>query len=316
MFNLIENISDQRLENIIAGADEVKARLKDFLRNGLLRLAQNVDEQTDLLRRRLIDCQAPGLASMITMLTKIDFSSDFWKEQFVSTLSQVYMTASALKNIKNLEPVWQNEILMLSGVSFPQQQVFLNKPIKDIWLVLATTREPYNSMTVKKTWLIGQYSNRFAVHVQFLANNYSDEFKVTPGNSVEANFYFYDGIHSMRVLFKNFAIIRSAFSPKAFSGIDTATRIFRRALTDNPFMQFIPLILTDVFLSKINGKLYLIDSKNRAISLSINSFEKLNLLTYTGGKSFSCFVFVYQYYCRILSVWADDRFYTLDYEIN
>lgn len=316
MYSLLENISEQRLANIIAGADEIQARFKDLLRNGLLKFAQNIDSQTDLLKRRLIDCQAPGLASMVSALTKIDYTSDIWKDVFVSSLSQIYMTASALKNIQQLDTQWQNELLVLAGVSYPQHQVFECSPVTDVWLVLAVTTEPFNSMILKRTWLYGQNSKRFAVYVQYFMDKSRDDFEVQIGSSLHSSLYFYEGIHSMRVLFKSFYVTNSAFAPQAYSGIDFALKIYRKALTDNPFMQVIPLILCDVQLAKKDGKFYLADSNNSAFPLMLNDVQKLNLLTYTCGRSFSCFVLLNQFYFKILSVWADNLYYFLDYEIN
>lgn len=301
--------------NIQAAADEIQVRLRDYLRNGLFRLAENVLENTDQLRRRLIDNQAPGLASMFASLAELDFSSDFWKQQFLSSLSRIFTISQAIKNLDNLPPDWQNEILIMSGVSFPQAEVLDQAPVSDLWMSLAVKKSTFNSMTMIKSWYYGRNSRRFACSVEYVVGNHIIT-SATPGSYYEARFHYFPGIHSMRVICKNSVKYNSPFSPVAFQGLQNVARILRRAFTDNPFMEDIPLIMSGLRLAKKNGKLYLSDSSLYSFPINISINQGVMLMAYTGGCEFSAFVIFHEYYCEVVSVWADNKYYVLQDELD
>lgn len=315
MYSLIQNISEQRLFNIKAAASEIEVRLRDFLRNGLFRLVDNILDNTEQLRRRLIDNQAPGLAAMFTSLANIDFSSVYWKQQLVSSISRIFTISQAVKNIESLPADWQNEILALTGVSFPQQEVAKSDPVSDIWLALAVRKEVFNSMTMVNTWYFGKTSRRFACNVEFVAGNHIVT-SVTPGAYYESRFHYFPGIHSMRVVSQSHVRINTSFAPQAFNGLKNALRICRRAFSDNPFMTDIPLIMSGLRLARRDGALYLADSDNLVFPIRISDDCGVMLLSYTGGRPFSAFVVFHDYFCEIISIWADGKYYVLNDDID
>jgi len=308
---LSDIISEQRLGNIKAAAYEIQVRLRDFLRGGLFRIASNVMESTEQLRRRLIDNQAPGLASMMASLHDLPVDSTFWKQQFVSSVSRIYMLASAICNIESLPPEWQLEVLMLSGVSYPQAEVLSTEAVSDSWMCLAATRSTFNSMVMTRTWFVGQKSRRFACNVEFVAGTHHITTTLSNGGCYSADFHFYPGIHSMRVLYQQICRMYQVFVPQAYSGIDTALAICRRAFADNPFMLDIPLIVCGLRIARIDNLLYIADAGCRVFPIKYSSDAYPRLLAYTGGQEFSAFLVFHEFYCEIVSLWADGKYYVL-----
>ncbi|MCQ2249756.1 MAG: hypothetical protein MJZ66_01465 [Bacteroidales bacterium] len=305
-------ISEQRLSNIQAAAYEIKTRLRDFLRSGLFRMASNIDESTGQLRRRLIDNQAPGLASMLASLSQIPMDSPFWKQQFLASVSRIYMLASAISNIESLAPEWQVEVLMLSGVSYPQAEVLKTQPVADSWMCLAATKSAFNSMTMIRTWFVGNRCRKFACNVEYVAGTHHITTTLSNGSCYQSSFYYYPGIHSMRVLYSKIDRMYQPFVPQAYSGIDVAISICRRAFADNPFMLDIPLIISGLRISKTDdGRLLLADRGLNVFPLMLGYSNSAMLLACTGGQEFSAFVVFHEFYCEVVSFWADGKYYVL-----
>lgn len=312
MYSLLQNISDQRLRNIQAAAYEIQVRLRDALRGGLFRIASGVLDSTEALRRRLIDNQAPGLASMIARLSDLDSDSRFWKREFVGSIARIYMIASAICNIETLPVEWQNELLMLSGVSFPQAEVLAADGIQDTWLCLAATKSSFNSMTMIRTWFVGRACRRLACAIEYVAGTHHMTSMLSPGTCYNSRFYFFPGIHSMRVLHNGISKSLQAFAPRAYEGLDTAFRICRRAFSDNPFMSDIPLVMSGLRLARHDGQLHLADSLLRSFPILISGRGEALLLSCTGGAVFSAFVVFHENFCEIVSVWAGGKYYVIN----
>ncbi len=307
-------ISGQRLSNIQAAANDLQVRLRDFLRSGLFRMAGNVEQSTEQLRRRLIDNQAPGLASMLASLQEVPMDSPFWKQQFVSSVSRIYMLASAIANISSLSPEWQTEVLVLAGVSVPQAMVQRQSPVDDNWMCLSATKSAYNSMTMIRTWFVGQRCRRFACNVEYVAGSHHITTMLSPGGCYRSAFYYYPGIHQMRVVYNSIDRNHQVFVPQAYSGIDAAMKICRRAFADNPFMLDIPLIVSGLRISKDADSLYLTDTRQNVFPLMTGYEARATLLACTGGMEFSAFVIFSEFYCRISSLWVDGKYYVLSNE--
>ncbi len=303
-----KRVSTERLNNIIAGADFLISKLKDFLRMGLYNI-ENQKEEISQVCRRLIDFQAQGLATMTSKLAELDFNSDNWKYKITSIITKIYLICNGIKTINQQPTNWQYELLTLAGVTTPQQQIFNNQPVTDLWFVLACQHGQTNEISYKKTWFIGKKSNRIAFFIQYFKDSKYQETIFIPGTYVNADFYFYPGIHSMRVLYKNKDITQDFFSPKAYSGINKVIKIYKKALTDNPFMDNIPLIITDVFIVCKNGKYALADMDKNIIYLINNKLKTAKILSATGNNFFSCFVNLKDFEVEIISIWANNSYY-------
>lgn len=311
MFSLLENISEQRLSNIQAAAYEIQVRLRDALRSGLFRMASDVLGNTELLRRRLIDNQAPGLASMLARLSELNTDSIYWKREFVGAVSRIYMLSTAIGNIKNLDTVWQNEVLMLAGVSFPQAEVSQSDAVNDVWLCLAATRSSFNSMTMIRTWFVGRASRRIACNIEYVAGTHHIASMLSPGTCYNSAFHFFPGIHSMRIIHDGIGKSWQVFAPQAYQGLDVALRICRRAFSDNPFMLDIPLIMSGLRIARTDSGLSIVDSALRSFPLEVSADGGQLLLSCTGGQEFSAFVFFHQNYCELASVWANGKYFVI-----
>lgn len=307
-------VSIQRLQNIKAAAQEVRLRIADFLRSGLFRIVEKMDESTELLRRRCIDNQAPGIAAILGNLSLIGMDSPYWKQQLVASVSRIYMLTSAICNYDTLPAEWQSEVLSLSGVSFPQAMVMQGDAVSDTWMCLAATKEVFNSITMIKTWFVGDKSNRMACCVEYMQGTSHIATMLSPGNCYKADFHYYPGIHSIRVIYPNIQPLYSKFAPKAFAGVATAVSICRKALQHNPFMQDIPLIVSGLRLSRMEGRYLIADNGLNAFPIEISESDGARLLAATGGGVFSAFVIFHEFCCEIVSFWASGKYYVLGNE--
>ena len=95
-----------------------------------------------------------------------------------------------------------------------------------------------------------------------------------------------------------------------------ATRRFREVLTVNPFTYEVPMIVSGARFVIHEGQLWLQDSDTRLFALSVGEAGRLKGLAVTGGREFTGFFMAGERRWRVLSLWIDDKYYTLNNEYN
>ncbi|MCQ2973530.1 MAG: hypothetical protein MJ211_01820 [Bacteroidales bacterium] len=311
-------ISLVRLNNMVAGAIDFKLRLTDWLRMGFINISENIDNFIGPAIERLVDAQLVGFVNILSEIVDYDFSDDVYKYLLTNKFVYLYTLCDSLINIKNLSPEWQTEILVIAGVNVSKADILKFQPVNDLWMVLAVENNKikFNNISKKTVWLVGCTSKKIACNIQFYKSDFHDEFNLNSGTYITSDFYFYRGIHSMRVLAPKWNFSNSSFAPNAFNGINIALKIFRKIVSENPFISQIPLIVSGLIFGLRNNKYCVSDVDNNVMPLQITENEVINLLCFTAGKPFSAFVFINEYFWKILSIWSDSGFYSLNYEMS
>ena len=91
---------------------------------------------------------------------------------------------------------------------------------------------------------------------------------------------------------------------------------FRDWVTANPFAYEVPMIVNGLRLVVHEGQLWLKDRDERLVALSLGESGRLKGLAVTGGREFSGFFLAGERRWRVLSIWIDDKYYTLNNEYN
>ena len=138
---------EKRHQNVLNGISDLETWMKDILRNGLLNLPERAYTLFDNMARRMIDAQAPGLATRLKEIQEIDFSLENWRSELTDKLGKLYLLIRAYRNLERLSDEWRDEIRSQVGYTQPKETVLANEPVADSWLVLHKRSQKINDMS-------------------------------------------------------------------------------------------------------------------------------------------------------------------------
>lgn len=305
---------NERIRKVNDGVEELQVRLKDMLRNGLLNIPEKIYTLVPEMRRRLIDAQAPGLAGMISELTTIDFDTEAWKHDLTARLSRIYLLTESYKNIESLSPEWQDEVRSLIGFTQAKEEVLSSHAVTDTWMVMYVREVKQDKITVQYHWLYGKSSGLHALYLQFVPPGVIPEITFLAGSFISADMYFYKGVLPQRVLFKQYAASDDVFAPQAYPSVSAATKAFREAVTRNPFITEVPIVVAGIRLTQQGDELHAIDTDKHTALLHLTEKARRRLLLITGGKPFAAFLFANEKGWNIKTIWIEQHYHILDNE--
>ncbi len=196
--------ADKRLAQVKAGVDQLNLWLNDLIRNGLGTLETQPAKFWEAQAAKMIDAQAPGLASRVRRLSSIPNSSPDWPARLLFQLGQLALLTQAFHRIDQFDASLQEDIRQLIGWNLKEEDVVVQgEHVDDEWLILGQTFEAVERGQAQNTWLLGTSSGRAAQIIQFayagapFAENY------LLGSHQRAELAFWPGVQSQRALILN-----------------------------------------------------------------------------------------------------------------
>ena len=245
---------------------------------------------------RLIDAQAPGLATQVTALGGIAAAGGDWAEQLTQAVGRLYLLVEAYGRLETLSPALQQEVRTLVGWYQSRDEVLAGAAIRDQWFVLSHTIESEETLLSQRVWLYGVQTRRYALILNFAhpSNRQSLDSFWRPGAAVLANLFYYAGATPLRA-------IATAIQPFDLPGdlisgapIVTALSSYQRELAQNPWLTRYPLLLANVVVGLTPaagavGEWFIYDQAQQMINLSRKSKRLWQLLSISGGAPVQLF---------------------------
>ena len=311
---------EARHKKVLNGVDDLQGWLKDLVRSGLLNVPERAQALFAGISKRMVDAQAPGLAGMMRQLQEIHYFGEDWKYELTAGASRAYLVAESYKHLDQLSPEWQDEIRTLVGYPQAKEEVLANgEQVSDDWLVVASESLQQDRLTVEYNWLYGRQTCRYALFLQFLTPGALAETALLPGSVVVADVTFYKGVTPTRVLFREQKGTREPFIPSGkgcCAGLAEAMQVYRESMTRNPFTYEVPVLVSEVRLVMHEKQVWIKDSNEYLIPLTLGEAGKLKGFAVTGGREFTGFFLAGERSWRVLSLWIEDKYYTLSNEYN
>jgi hypothetical protein len=248
--------AEARAKKVSDGIDDLQVWMKDLVRNGLLGVPERAFNFWQNPSKRMVDAQAPGLASMVRSLGKINFYGADWQYDLLNKLSRIYLATEAYKNLDSLPEDWVEEIKLQVGFTQSKDELLTQEGIRDNWQVLSRTYVEDEQLTIERNWLFGSKSGRYALLLQFFANTQVPDLNLIPGTSVDAELVFYKGINPNRALMKVQHSVGSFVTPKFHDSFKSALQIFSETTSANPFLENVPILVSDVVFTKQNHHVF------------------------------------------------------------
>lgn len=156
MRQVIESVRHAR---VAAGLSELERWLDDQARHGIGGAAES--DWSDLARR-LVDAQAPGVASMVGRLARLRASAD-WPARLLEQYALIDLLAVAYRARDTLPEPLAQTVLTRVGFTVPKERVLAGEPVRDAWQVVGVREEPQDRLTARRVWLRGHHTHRPAL---------------------------------------------------------------------------------------------------------------------------------------------------------
>ncbi|MCX4964339.1 SWIM zinc finger family protein [Streptomyces sp. NBC_00654] len=235
--------AERRAERITGGAEELEQRLADVLRGGLAsadRAGYGLWEET---AARMVDAQAPGLASRVRELGAIPASGPGWPVRLLEECALLHLLDTAWLGLDRLPDRLAATVRTRVGLPAAAEGL----PVRDHWLVLAQYDIPDGKIVARRIWLYGRESGRTALLLSFGAPGRSPGQALPVGVTLEAELTPYPGSGQPRAeLGRQFGAPTPSGTPPPGAGTAAALAAYGDALRHDPWLEACPVTLRDV----------------------------------------------------------------------
>ena len=184
---------DERVERMHAGLDELDRWLDDRIRTGLADPSLARYATWDQLAARLVDAQAGSLANRIRRLAGAVGASPHWHHDVLAELGLLHLLAQAGRRLGSLPEPLADAVATTVGWQVRRADVLAGVPDTDRWVVAGRSDTREDRIEVRRHWLRGEASGRWALVLSFAAFQQSLDTSLQVGTSVHADLHRYPG---------------------------------------------------------------------------------------------------------------------------
>ncbi|MFF4697371.1 SWIM zinc finger family protein [Streptomyces chattanoogensis] len=241
--------AERRLQRIDAGATELEQRLEDLLRTGLTAAEGAGYSAWDETAARMVDAQAPGLASRVRELGSVVASGADWPARLLEECALLHLLDQGFLGRERLPAALAATVRSRVGLTTDAADVLAGPDavtVRDRWLVLAQEDSDDGKLTSRRIFLRGERTGRMALHLSFGGAGRALDLALPPGLVLDADLAYYPGARPLR------AALGERHAPAAPGpvppgcGIDAALAAYGDALRDDPWLDSWPVVLADV----------------------------------------------------------------------
>jgi hypothetical protein len=188
-----DRVRDERVERMFAGLTELDRWLDDRMRTGLADPALAKYATWDELAARLVDAQAGSLANRIRRLAGLVGASPDWHGDVLAELGLLHLLAQAGRRLGSLPGPLADAVATTVGWQVRQADVLGGVPDTDTWIVAGRSDTREDRIEVRRHWLRGATSGRWALLLSFAAYRQSLDTSLTIGTALTADLHRYPG---------------------------------------------------------------------------------------------------------------------------
>jgi len=274
--------TEQRENKVSAGLAELDRWLCDQVRQGLAGSQQAGYRHWDDIAARMVDAQAPGLAERLRSLATVPHSGPGWDGRLLEEYALLRLLAVAYGKQAELPPPLRDTVRTRIGFTVRQADVLASGPrVRDRWQVLARRDLDQDRLRVRRTWLYGRTSGRYALVLSFAAVGRSLDDSLTVGTEADAELVFYPAAVPMRALV---AVKHDQVQADTPDGRTVAELLaaWAQALGADPWLDSWPAVLAAT--PARSGRPCLLDANGDALPLHPGAGDCWPLFALSGGS--------------------------------
>jgi hypothetical protein len=196
----------QRLEKretrILAGLDQLESWLADMIAQGLVSARTQPPAFWSQMSARLVDAQAPGLASRVRELATVALTPDHWSERLLAGLARLQLLIDAYRRIDHLPAPLAADLRTRIGWTQKQEELLTQPGVQDRWQVLGRRQSAEEALRVQSTWMYGTNTGQFALVLEFAVGRQALPASFLVGEVLDAELVFFAAARPYRALVK------------------------------------------------------------------------------------------------------------------
>ncbi|MFC5234242.1 SWIM zinc finger family protein [Pseudonocardia zijingensis] len=235
--------AERRAERVAAGAAELRDWLVDRVRSGL---AGADAEELYGVAARMVDAQAPGLASGLRRAAGVIGRGRDWPGRLLTELALLHVLAEASTRLAELPTDLAATVRTRLGFPTDTADVLANgERVTDEWVVIGVVDEVTERLTTRRAWLRGRESGRPALVLSFAPPGRPLDGSLPAGHVVRGELAFHPGAAPLRAL-----VVRADDPVRAGrphgDAVSAALESVARVLAVDPWQERWPLLLDGV----------------------------------------------------------------------
>lgn len=284
--------AEKRGQKVDAGIAMLDLWLDDLIRNGLASVESQPTSFWENQAARMVDAQAPGLATRLRRMAEIPGSSAEWPQKLLADLGQLALLTQAYARLDHLDPSLQEDIRQSIGWTVKSDEIEARgETVTDEWSLLGQRTEDVPAMAngrMQRTWAIGATSGRTALLLQFSSNGAPFTEMIIPGVRQAGTLRFWPGIVPTRARFDERHGAAIPITATAFSAGMTSIAAYLGTVADvlarQPWQDRFLCVLRDVVLlvARNGAAWHVRDSTGAALPLAGD--DHWPLMAFSGGR--------------------------------
>lgn len=228
------------------------------MRGGLADPALSRYETWDGLAARLIDAQVGGLANRVRRIAGIAGAGPDWHQRLLGELGVLGLLAEAGLRLRDLPDDLADAVAVALGWQVRQAAVLAGVPETDQWQVMGRSDTREDRIEVRRIWLRGQRSGRWAMVLSFAAYGQSLDSSLPAGALFDADVFRYPGHTRLRVLLGAEREALQTGPPPLCGSVAEATAAVGAMIAAEPWLERVPLCVRATSAYG-NGRWWLVD---------------------------------------------------------
>ncbi len=273
---------DERVERMFAGLTELDRWLDDRMRTGLADPALAKYSTWDELAARLVDAQAGSLANRIRRLAGLVGASTDWHSDVLAELGLLHLLSQAGRRLGSLPGPLADAVATTVGWQVRHADVLGGVPDTDTWAVAARSDTREDRIEVRRHWLRGVATGRWALVLSFAAYRQSLDTSLTVGTAIEADLHRYPGPALRALVGERYGSMIEVARPPAVD-IAAACDEVGRMLAVEPWLDRIPFTVTAAIA--VDGTRFALTDTGGTLPLIAGGRPLATLLAVAGGEA-------------------------------
>jgi hypothetical protein len=272
---------DERVERMFAGLTELDRWLDDRMRTGLADPALAKYATWDELAARLVDAQAGSLANRIRRLAGLVGASPDWHGDVLAELGLLHLLAQAGRRLGSLPGPLADAVATTVGWQVRQADVLGGVPDTDTWIVAGRSDTREDRIEVRRHWLRGATSGRWALLLSFAAYRQSLDTSLTVGTAITADLHRYPGPALRALIGSRHGEPSGSIRPSAVDIVSACDEV-GRMLASEPWLDRVPFTV-DAWIA-VDGTHFALTDDGGTLPLIAGGRSLATLLAVAGGE--------------------------------
>ncbi|MBS0378533.1 MAG: SWIM zinc finger family protein [Proteobacteria bacterium] len=281
---------EKRESRVLAGLDQLESWLADVMTQGLASARVQPPAFWSQMAARLVDAQAPGLATRVRELASAALSGEQWSERLMVGLARLQLLIDAYRRLNQLPGPLAAEVRTRIGWTQKQEELLTQPGVLDCWQVIGRRQSLDDTLRVQYTWLHGAASAEIGLVLEFAVGRQPLPASFLLGQVLDAELVFFEAALPYRALVKpRGAAQRQALGLPRASDVLALQNAFAAALAKNPWLDRWPAVVGPVIPSVDTDQVILADALGRRLPVRRSFRQGWSLVALAGGEPVSLF---------------------------